>query len=88
MDIPTFKEQGIDATLVNWRGRMAAPNMAAEDKKALDEGVAKMVQSPVWKKLVEEREWVDLYMPSDQFAAFLKDEQTRISALMKDLGLA
>ena len=41
-----------------------------------------------WKKLVQERGWVDLYMPSDQFAAFLKDEQTRISALMKDLGLA
>jgi putative tricarboxylic transport membrane protein len=88
VDIPTFKEQGVDATLVNWRGLMAAPNMAPEDRKALDEAVAKMVQSPVWKKLVQEREWVDLYMPSDQFAAFLKDEQTRISALMRDLGLA
>jgi putative tricarboxylic transport membrane protein len=88
VDIPTFKEQGLDATLVNWRGLMAAPNMAPEDKKALDEAVAKMVQSPGWKKLLEEREWVDLYMPSDQFAAFLRDEQTRISALMKDLGLA
>jgi putative tricarboxylic transport membrane protein len=88
VDIPTFKEQGVDATLVNWRGLMAAPNMAAEDKQALDTAIAKMVQSAVWKRLLQEREWVDLYMPSDQFAAFLKDEQTRIAALMKDLGLA
>jgi putative tricarboxylic transport membrane protein len=88
VDIPTFKEQGIDATLVNWRGLMAASNTSPEDRRALDEAVAKMVQSPVWKKLVQEREWVDLYMPSDQFAAFLKDEQTRVSALMKELGLA
>jgi putative tricarboxylic transport membrane protein len=46
------------------------------------------VQSDAWKKLLQGREWVDLYMPSDQFATFLKDEQTRISALLKDLGLA
>jgi hypothetical protein len=37
-----------------------------------------------WKKLVQERGWVDLYMPSDQFATL----QTRISALMADLCLA
>ena len=27
VDIPTFKEQGVDATLVNWRGLMAPPNI-------------------------------------------------------------
>jgi putative tricarboxylic transport membrane protein len=88
VDIPTFREQGVDATLVNWRGLMAAPNMAAEDRQALDAAISKMVQSAAWKKLLTDREWVDLYMGSDQFAAFLKDEQTRITALMKELGLA
>ena len=88
VDIPTFREQGIDATLVNWRGVMAPANISAEDKQSLEAAVAKLVQSDHWKKLLQEREWVDLYMPSDQFAAFLKDEQTRISALLKELGLA
>jgi putative tricarboxylic transport membrane protein len=87
VDIPTFREQGIDATLVNWRGLMAPPTIGAEDKQALEGAVAKMVQSAPWKKLLQEREWVDLYMPSDQFAVFLKDEQTRISSLLKELGL-
>ena len=67
---------------------MAPPGVSADDKQALEAAVAKMVQSAPWKKLLEEREWVDLYMPSDQFTAFLNDEQTRISALLKDLGLA
>jgi hypothetical protein len=31
---------------------------------------------------------MDLYMPSAEFTAFLKDEQTRIASLLKDLGLA
>jgi len=87
-DIPTFKEQGVDATLVNWRGLMAPPNIGAEDKKALEDVLAKMVKSDAWKKLLEQREWVDLYMPSEPFAAFVKEEQVRIGALLKELGLA
>jgi putative tricarboxylic transport membrane protein len=88
VDIPTFKEQGVDATLVNWRGLMAPPNIAAEDKKALEEAIARMVKSDAWKKMLDQREWVDLYMPAAEFTAFLKEEQARVSALLKDLGLA
>ena len=59
---------------------MAPPAVSAKDKQSLEEAVAKMVRSAPWKKLLQEREWVDLYMPSDQFTAFLEDEQTRISS--------
>src|SRR3712207_5165805 len=69
VDIPTFREQGIDATLVNWRGIMAPANISADDKQSLEAAVAKLVQSDHWKRLLKEREWVDLYMPSDQFTA-------------------
>ncbi len=47
-----------------------------------------MVQSEPWKALVKERGWVDMYQPSDQFAAFLETEQPRIEGILKDLGLA
>jgi putative tricarboxylic transport membrane protein len=87
IDIPTFREQGVDATLVNWRGLMAPPNVSAEDKQALEAAVAKLVQSASWKKLLQEREWVDLYMPSAPFGTFIKEEQARITAILKELGL-
>ena len=38
VDIPTFKEQGVDVTLVNWRGLMAPAKMRQADKEALDAG--------------------------------------------------
>ena len=38
VDIPTFKEQGIDVTLINWRGLMAPAKMRPADLKALDAG--------------------------------------------------
>lgn len=88
VDIPTFREQGVDATLVNWRGVMAPKDMSAEDKKVLEDTVRKMVEGETWKKICEQREWVSLYMPSAEFTAFVKEEQTRIGALLKDLGLA
>jgi putative tricarboxylic transport membrane protein len=47
-----------------------------------------MVETEAWKKICEQREWVILYMPSAEFAAFVKEEQTRIGVLLKDLGLA
>ncbi len=88
VDIPTFREQGIDATLVNWRGVMAPADVGTEDKQSLAAAIAKLIESDRWKKLLQEREWVDLYMPSEQFAAFLQEERTRIAALLKELGLA
>jgi putative tricarboxylic transport membrane protein len=87
IDVPTFKEQGIDVELVNWRGVVAAPGISDEDRQALDEAIGKMVQSAAWKEILEERGWVDLYLPSDQFAAFLDEERPRIEGILKDTGL-
>ena len=64
VDIPTFKEQGIDVTLVNWRGLMAPAKMRPADRKALDAALAKAVQTEEWQALLKERGWVDMYQPS------------------------
>jgi putative tricarboxylic transport membrane protein len=87
VDIPTFKEQGVDVELVNWRGLMAPGKVRPNDKEELDAAVGEMAQSPEWQAIVEERGWVDMYQPSEQFAAFLAEEQTRIAGILKDLGL-
>ena len=88
VDIPTFKEQGLDVTLVNWRGLMAPASISASDKQVVEDTIRKMTESETWKKTLEQREWIGLYMPSAEFATFVKEEQTRIGAILKDLGLA
>ena len=87
VDIPTFKEQGVDVELVNWRGLMAPGKIRPNDKKALDAAIGEMVKSAEWRAIVEERGWVDMYQPADEFTAFLAEEQTRIAGILKDLGL-
>jgi putative tricarboxylic transport membrane protein len=87
INIPTLKEQGVNVELVNWRGLMAPREIRPADKKALEDAIGMMVKSAAWQDILKERGWVDSYMPSDQFAAFIKEEQVRIESLLKEAGL-
>ena len=87
VDVPTLKEQGIDVSLVNWRGVFAAPAVREKDKAALADAVAKMVQSASWQATLKERGWLDLYQPADEFAAFLEEDQAKIASTLQAIGL-
>jgi putative tricarboxylic transport membrane protein len=67
---------------------MAPQGMRDRDQKELDATLAKVVQSAKWKEILQQRGWIDMYQPSAEFAAFLKEERPRIEGLLKDLGLA
>ena len=67
---------------------MAPSTISASDKQVVEDTIRKMTESETWKKTLQQREWIGLYMPSVEFAAFVKDEQARIGAILKDLGLA
>jgi putative tricarboxylic transport membrane protein len=88
VDAPTLKEQGIDLVIVNWRSVMAAPDLPAERKAALLAAVEKMAKSPAWAAVLKQRGWDDAYLGGDAFAAFLKEEQTRVTDILKSVGLA
>jgi putative tricarboxylic transport membrane protein len=87
VDIPTFKEQGVDVELTNWRGVVAPPEISDEDKKALGDAVGQMVESEAWQATLEERAWLDLYLPPDEFATFLQQDTEQAETVLKDIGL-
>jgi putative tricarboxylic transport membrane protein len=87
VDVPTFKEQGIDLVLTNWRSVVAPPGITDAQKKALVDTIEKMVKSESWKTVLKQKGWDDAYLAGDEFAAFLKQEQTRVAAVLKSVGL-
>jgi putative tricarboxylic transport membrane protein len=87
VDVPTFKEQGIDLVLTNWRSVFGAPGINDAQKKTLGDLVEKMVKSAAWKDILQQKGWDDAYMPAEPFAKFLADEQTRVAGVMKTVGL-
>lgn len=88
VDIPTFEEQGFDVTLINWRGLLAPATMRGRDLVALDEALGAMARTDEWKRIAAERGWVDLYMPSMEFQAFVREEEARVAGILREIGLA
>ena len=87
VDIPTFKEQGIDLVIANWRSVVAPPGITAEQRKTLSEAVEKMVRSDAWREILKQKGWDDAYLSGDGFADFLKKETVRVTDVLKSVGL-
>ncbi len=87
IDIATLKEQGVDVELANWRAIVAAPGIDDASKKALADVVDATVKSDSWKKILADKKWTDLYLPGDAFATLIKDENARITDVLKSIGL-
>ncbi|SMB92892.1 Bug family tripartite tricarboxylate transporter substrate binding protein [Deinococcus hopiensis] len=85
--VPTFKEQGLDVTLANWRGIVAPPGISASEKAALVAALDKMHASKAWKDTLATRKWTDLYMSGSRFDVYLKVEANRTRGILKDIGL-
>src|SRR6476620_310372 len=86
-DIPTFKEQGIDLVLANWRSVGAPPGITPEQRKTLSAAVENMVKSDAWKDILKQKGWDDAYLAGDAFADFLKKETARVTEVLKSVGL-
>jgi putative tricarboxylic transport membrane protein len=87
IDVPTLKEQGIDVSLVNWRGIFAPPDIGEEDLKALSDMVAQMIETPAWQETLKTRGWLSLYQPPEEFATFLQEDRVQVETTLKDVGL-
>jgi putative tricarboxylic transport membrane protein len=87
VNVPTFKEQGIDLVLTNWRSVIGAPGISDAQKKALSELVEKTVKSKAWQAQLKQKGWDNAYQPADTFATFLKNEIVRVGGVLKSLGL-
>jgi putative tricarboxylic transport membrane protein len=87
-DVPTFKEQGLDVTLFNWRGVFGAPGITAEQQAALVALIEKMSKGPTWQAELKKKDWSGIYLGGSEFGAYVDSEITRITVILKDLGLA
>jgi putative tricarboxylic transport membrane protein len=87
VDVPTFREQGIDLVITNWRSVVAAPGISAAQKKTLAVLVETMAKSKSWQNILKQKGWADAYLGGDAFVKFLADEQVRVGNVLKSVGL-
>lgn len=87
VNVPTFKEQSIDLVITNWRSVMAAPGITPAQRQTLSDLIGKLVQSAAWKDILKQKGWDNAYLAGAAFEKFLKDEQARVGAVLKSVGL-
>lgn len=88
IDVPTIREQGLDVELFNWRGVFAPPGVKDAERAAMLDLMTKMNASPAWAEQLKAKDWTAIFLAGDAYAKFIEQENVRIEAILKDLGLA
>ncbi|GGT41211.1 Bug family tripartite tricarboxylate transporter substrate binding protein [Streptomyces purpureus] len=87
LDAPTLREAGLDTDFTNWRGIVAPPGLTDTERDKLVGLVTKLHDSPQWRESMKKNGWSDAFLPGEEFGAFLDEQNTRVDAVLKELGL-
>ena len=84
--IPTLVEQGIDVTLLNWRGVVAPPGISRAERRELEALITTMAGSAEWQDAVERNGWTDITLAGEAFDRFIDEETRRVAPLVVASG--
>lgn len=87
-DIPTLKEQGIDAEFTIWRGIFGPKEMSPEAKKYWEDTLRKLSETKAWQKELDVNDWEGEYKNSEKFTAFLKKQEKQVTEILTKMGMA
>jgi putative tricarboxylic transport membrane protein len=85
--IPTLKEQGVDAVFINWRGIFGIPNMPEEARSFMEDALKKMSETPEWAEICKRNGWTQVFLGSENFTKFLEQANEEYKSLLETIGL-
>jgi hypothetical protein len=87
VNAPTFREQGVDLELENWRSLVAPPGIGNAERTRLERLVEALVRSEAWTRILEQYRWNDRYLAGAPFARFAAAEEARVEGILARFGL-
>lgn len=85
---PTWKEQGINVDMANWRGIIGPKDMPAAQVAYWEDVFSKMIQSPEWKKDIERNFALTTYLNNRDTRRFMESQYAELRGVLTELGLA
>ena len=85
-NVQTLKEQGYNATFVNWRGFFGAPSLSNAQADEYAQTLAQMYSTPEWEKVRSRNGWTEIFKPRAEFVTFLEEQEEVVGNLMRELG--
>jgi len=86
--VPTLREQGIDAGYYAWRGFVAPGGLSAAQIAFWDQAFARLIKSDEWKKELADNGWAEGFVGAADIRRRLDTEFGMLSGMLGELGLA
>jgi len=86
--VPTWKEQGVNTVLSNWRVVVGPRGMERRQIAYWESVFGKLVALPEWKQELDRNLWENTYMNSSDTKEFVESEYRDTRAILLELGLA
>jgi putative tricarboxylic transport membrane protein len=86
--VPTWKEQGADIVVTNWRPVIGPKGLTPPQVAFWEAAFARVVQSDEWKSEIARDGSVSHYMGSRELASYFDEQYALFKAILADLGLA
>ncbi len=86
-EIPTMKEQGINALFVQNRGITAPVDIPADARAVLEQAFFKYTQTDVFKKYCKDNMLTEAWMGGNEFGKFLEEWKGKYAAILNDMGV-
>jgi len=87
-ELKTFKEQGVDAEFLIWRGVFGPKEMSDDAKAFWSEKLKALSDNAAWKAELQANGWESDYKDADAFAAFLVEQDKLVQELLAALGMS
>lgn len=87
-EVPTWREQGFEAVVSNWRGMVGPKGMTEAQRAYWEEALRRFSDSEEWKKELETNFWSNDFLRGAEMRTFLDEDNARARAFLVDIGLA
>lgn len=86
-DVPTWREQGYDVVVTNWRGFVGPKGMTGAQIAYWEDILRRLVDSEEWKKELELNYWSTDFTGSAEMQKFLERDNAEARTFLVDIGL-
>ncbi|MFN9489020.1 MAG: tripartite tricarboxylate transporter substrate binding protein [Betaproteobacteria bacterium] len=85
--VPTWREQGINAVVSNWRGLVGPPNLSAAQIAFWDGAMKQLVATEAWKKELADNNWDNEYRNAAEARKYMDADYAELRAFLMELEL-
>ena len=86
--VPTWREQGYDVIVSNWRSMVGPRGMTSPQVAYWEQAFQRFVESEEWKKELETNFWTSEYLRSAEARKYMDQDNAQVRAFLAELGLA